>query len=207
MREQAKATLARLARKVEPRAKWSDLRLTAAQEQTLREVCLDAHERATIRARPATADQAAAASGVAVLLVGGDTGARLVAAEVAARDLHLDLYRVDLSRVVSKYIGETEKNMQRIFDAAEHLGVILFFDEADALFGKRTEVKDSHDRYANLDVSFLLARIEASTGLVILATNFRATEAEAESDAVLRRIRYVVDLAPPSRRPPGGGPR
>jgi SpoVK/Ycf46/Vps4 family AAA+-type ATPase len=111
-----------------------------------------------------------------------------MAAEVLARELRLDLYRIDLSQVVSKYIGETEKNLRRVFDAADTGGAILLFDEADALFGKRSEVKDSHDRYANIEVSYLLQRMEAYRGLAILTTNRR----DDLDDAFLRRIRFVV---------------
>ena len=113
-----------------------------------------------------------------------------MAAEVLAHDLRLDLYRIDLSAVVSKYIGETEKNLRRLFDAAEDGGAILFFDEADALFGKRREVKDSHDRYANIEINYLLQRMESYRGLAILATNMKA----ALDPAFLRRLRFVVNF-------------
>ena len=113
-----------------------------------------------------------------------------MAAEVLAGELKLDLYRIDLSAVVNKYIGETEKNLRRIFDAAEDSGVVLLFDEADALFGKRSEVKVSHDRYANIEVSYLLQRMEAYRGLAILTTNFQS----ALDTAFLRRIRFVVQF-------------
>jgi len=107
---------------------------------------------------------------------------------VIANDLRLNLYRIDLSAVVSKYIGETEKNLRRMFDAAENGGAILFFDEADALFGKRSEVKDSHDRYANIEINYLLQRMEAYRGLAILATNMKS----ALDTAFLRRLRFIV---------------
>jgi SpoVK/Ycf46/Vps4 family AAA+-type ATPase len=107
--------------------------------------------------------------------------------------LRLDLFRIDLSAVVSKYIGETEKNLRLLFDAAEDGGAILFFDEADALFGKRTEVKDSHDRYANIEINYLLQRMESYSGLAILATNMKS----ALDQAFLRRLRIVVDLPYP----------
>jgi SpoVK/Ycf46/Vps4 family AAA+-type ATPase len=111
-----------------------------------------------------------------------------MAAEVIANELRLNLYRIDLSAVVSKYIGETEKNLRRMFDAAENGGAILFFDEADALFGKRSEVKDSHDRYANIEINYLLQRMEAYRGLAILATNMKS----ALDTAFLRRLRFIV---------------
>jgi SpoVK/Ycf46/Vps4 family AAA+-type ATPase len=113
-----------------------------------------------------------------------------MAGEVLANELRLDLYRIDLSAVVSKYIGETEKNLRRVFDAAETGGAILLFDEADALFGRRSEVKDSHDRYANIEVSYLLQRMEAYRGLAILTTN----QKQALDPAFLRRIRFVVQF-------------
>ncbi len=113
-----------------------------------------------------------------------------MAAEVLARELNLDLYRIDLSAVVSKYIGETEKNLRRVFDAAEEGGSILLFDEADALFGKRSEVKDSHDRYANIEVGYLLQRMEAYQGLAILTTNMKDTL----DSAFLRRLRFIVQF-------------
>lgn len=117
-----------------------------------------------------------------------------MAAEVLAKELAVDLYRIDLSRVVSKYIGETEKNLRRIFDVAETGGAILLFDEADALFGKRSEVKDSRDRYANLEVSYLLQRMEEYQGLAILTTNLK----DAIDTAFLRRIRFIVKFPFPN---------
>src|SRR5438045_8508680 len=118
-----------------------------------------------------------------------------MAAEVLAHDLRLDLYRIDLSSTVSKYIGETDKNLRRIFDAAEEGGAILLFDEADALFGKRTEVSDSHDRYANIEIDYLLQRMEMYRGLAILTTNLKG----ALDSAFLRRLRFVIDFPFPDR--------
>jgi SpoVK/Ycf46/Vps4 family AAA+-type ATPase len=117
-----------------------------------------------------------------------------LAAEILSNELDLDLYKIDLSQVVSKYIGETEKNLRRVFDAAEEGGVVLLFDEADALFGKRSEVKDSHDRYANIEISYLLQRMESYRGLAILTTNMK----EALDAAFLRRIRFVVPFPFPN---------
>jgi SpoVK/Ycf46/Vps4 family AAA+-type ATPase len=127
---------------------------------------------------------------VAALFAGPSGVGKTMAADVIARDLRLDLYRIDLAGVISKYIGETEKNLKKVFDAAEAGGAVLFFDEADALFGKRSEVKDSHDRYANIEVSYLLQRMESYTGLAILATNLKGHL----DPAFLRRLRYVVDF-------------
>jgi len=126
--------------------------------------------------------------GISALFAGPSGTGKTMAGEVLARELRLDLYRIDLSAVVSKYIGETEKNLRRVFDAAEEGGAVLLFDEADALFGKRSEVKDSHDRYANIEVSYLLQRMEAYRGLAVLTSNAR----DALDNAFLRRIRFVV---------------
>src|SRR5262249_1072819 len=128
--------------------------------------------------------------GISALFAGPSGTGKTMAAEVLAGELRLDLYRIDLSSVVSKYIGETEKNLRRVFDAAEQSGAILLFDEADALFGKRSEVKDSHDRYANIEVSYLLQRMEAYRGLAILTTNLR----NALDPAFVRRIRFVIQF-------------
>ena len=128
--------------------------------------------------------------GIAALFAGGSGTGKTLAAEVLASELQLDLYRIDLSSVVDKYIGETEKNLRQIFDAAEAGGVILLFDEADALFGKRSEVKDSHDRHANIEVSYLLQRMEQYRGLAILTSNIK----DALDEAFLRRLRFVVEF-------------
>ena len=128
--------------------------------------------------------------GISALFAGESGTGKTMAAEVIANDLRLNLYRIDLSAVVSKYIGETEKNLRRLFDAAEHGGAILFFDEADALFGKRSEVKDSHDRYANIEINYLLQRMESYRGLAILATNMKS----ALDPAFMRRLRFVVNF-------------
>jgi SpoVK/Ycf46/Vps4 family AAA+-type ATPase len=132
--------------------------------------------------------------GVSALFTGESGTGKTMAAEVLARELHLELYRIDLSAVVSKYIGETEKNLARLFDAAERGGSILLFDEADALFGKRSEVRDSHDRYANIEVSYLLQRMEAYRGLAILTSNQKA----ALDAAFHRRLRFIVEFPFPS---------
>src|SRR5262249_21825494 len=128
--------------------------------------------------------------GISALFAGESGTGKTLAAEIIAAELGLDLYRIDLSGVVSKYIGETEKNLRRVFDAAERGGTILCFDEADALFGKRSEVKDSHDRYANIEVNYLLQRMEEYRGLAILTTNIKT----ALDEAFRRRIRFVIDF-------------
>lgn len=133
--------------------------------------------------------------GYLVLLYGpGGTG-KSTAASILAKEISTDIYRVDLAATVSKYIGETEKNLARLFDTAEQKGWILFFDEADALFGKRTEVKDSHDRYANLDVNYVLQRIENYNGLVILASNMKSNI----DDAFIRRFQSIIHFPPPTQ--------
>jgi SpoVK/Ycf46/Vps4 family AAA+-type ATPase len=126
--------------------------------------------------------------GVSALFTGESGTGKTMAAEVLAGELGLDLYRIDLSAVVSKYIGETEKNLKQVFDAAEEGGALLLFDEADALFGKRSDVRDSHDRYANIEVSYLLQRMEAYQGLAILTTNLKS----ALDRAFQRRLRFTV---------------
>jgi SpoVK/Ycf46/Vps4 family AAA+-type ATPase len=129
-------------------------------------------------------------TGVNALFSGPPGTGKTMAAEVLASDLGLDLYKIDLSSVVSKYIGETEKNLERIFTAAENANVILFFDEADALFGKRSEVRDSHDRYANVEISYLLQRMEEYDGLAILASNLR----QNMDEAFVRRLHFIVEF-------------
>ena len=126
--------------------------------------------------------------GISALFAGPSGTGKTMASEVLANELRLDLYRIDLSQVVSKYIGETEKNLRRVFDEAEQGGAILLFDEADALFGKRSEVKDSHDRYANIEIGYLLQRMEAYRGLAILTTNMK----DSLDSAFLRRLRFIV---------------
>jgi len=133
--------------------------------------------------------------GVIGLFTGPPGTGKTTAAEAVAHALQQDLYRVDLSAVVSKYIGETEKNLAAAFDEAERASAVLFFDEADSLFGKRTEVKDAHDRYANLEVNYLLQRIETFTGLVLLATNRHS----ALDEAFARRLRFVIRFDHPDR--------
>ncbi len=141
------------------------------------------------------AEQSNRGLGLSALFAGPSGTGKTLAAEILANELRLDLFRIDLSAVVSKYIGETEKNLRRVFDAAEEGGAVLLFDEADALFGKRSEVKDSHDRYANVEISYLLQRMEAYRGLAILTTNMK----EALDPAFLRRLRFVVQFPFPDQ--------
>jgi SpoVK/Ycf46/Vps4 family AAA+-type ATPase len=158
--------------------------------QTLREVSIHVRQRMKIYEEWGFAAKSARGLGISALFSGASGTGKTMAAEVLANELQLDLYRIDLSQVVSKYIGETEKNLRRVFDAAEQGGAILLFDEADALFGKRSEVKDSHDRYANVEISYLLQRMESYRGLAILTTNLK----DAIDTAFLRRIRFVVQF-------------
>jgi hypothetical protein len=189
-RLQARPGLDDLATRIEPVAGWEDLILPAEQHELLREICTHVRQRARVYEDWDFQSKGKRGLGVSALFCGLSGTGKTMAAEVLARELRLDLYRIDLSAVVSKYIGETEKNLRRVFDAAEAGGDILLFDEADALFGKRSEVKDSHDRYANIEVSYLLGRMEAYRGLAILTTNLK----DALDAAFLRRIRFIVQF-------------
>ena len=185
---QARPRLDDLAARIEPAAGWDDLVLPEAQRATLRQIAAQVRARTTVHQRWGFAARSSRGLGIAALFSGAAGTGKTMAAEVLAGELELDLYRIDLSAVVSKYIGETEKNLRRVFDSAEGSGAILLFDEADALFGKRTEVRDSHDRYANIEVSYLLQRMEAYRGLAILTTNLEG----ALDQAFMRRLRFVV---------------
>jgi SpoVK/Ycf46/Vps4 family AAA+-type ATPase len=182
--------LGQLATKIEPRFDWEDIVLPTDQLALLREI-VD-----TVWGRPVVLDdwgvgrKLASSRGVTVLFAGPPGTGKTMGAEIIAGELGLDIYKIDLSTVVSKYIGETEKNLARVFKEAESSNAILFFDEADALFGKRSEVRDSHDRYANVEISYLLQQMEAYNGLTILATNLRANL----DDAFTRRLQFAVDF-------------
>ncbi len=189
-REEARPQLDDLAQRIEPRARWDDLVLPASRKQTLREIAAQQRQRVTVYEVWGFAERSARGLGATALFCGASGTGKTMAAEVLANELRLDLYRIDLSQVVSKYIGETEKNLRRVFDAAESGSAILLFDEADALFGKRSEVKDSHDRYANIEVSYLLQRMEAYRGLAILTTNMK----KSLDTSFLRRLRFVVEF-------------
>jgi AAA+ superfamily predicted ATPase len=182
-----------LAQRIEPASAWDDLILPEHQKATLRQVAAHVRNRLTVCEEWGFAGKSTRGLGLSTLFAGESGTGKTMAAEVLANQLQLDLYRIDLSSVVSKYIGETEKNLRKVFDAAESSGAILLFDEADALFGKRSEVKDSHDRYANIEVSYLLQRMEAYTGLAILTTNVKT----ALDTAFQRRLRFVVQFTFP----------
>lgn len=189
-RSQARPQLDDLAQRIDAAAGWDELVLPAREKEVLTEIAMHVRQRARVYDTWGFADKGRRGLGISALFAGASGTGKTMAAEVLAQELQLDLYRIDLSAVVSKYIGETEKNLRRVFDAAEVGGAILLFDEADALFGKRSEVKDSHDRYANIEVSYLLQRMEAYRGLAILTTNLR----DALDTAFLRRIRFVVNF-------------
>ncbi|MEU1215238.1 ATP-binding protein [Streptomyces sp. NPDC005791] len=187
---EARMGMDELGRRIEPQASWDDLVLAERQVRVLREITAHVRQRPTVYQEWGFAGTLRRGLGVTALFAGGSGTGKTLAAEVMAKELGLDLFVIDLSQVVSKYIGETEKNLRKVFDAAEQGGALLLFDEADALFGKRSEVKDSHDRYANLEVSYLLMRMEAYRGLAVLTTNMK----QALDTAFMRRIRFVVDF-------------
>jgi hypothetical protein len=192
-RARARPRLDDLAVRVESSATWDDLVVPPDAARTLRELTAQVRRRERVYVDWGFASRSARGLGISALFAGQSGTGKTMAAEVVANSLGVDLYRIDLSSVVSKYIGETEKNLRRVFDAAERGAVVLLFDEADALFGKRTEVKDSHDRFANIEVSYLLQRMEAYRGLAILTTNRR----DAIDEAFLRRLRFVVEFSFP----------
>jgi AAA+ superfamily predicted ATPase len=187
-RKTLRARMEHLAQQVEPKATFAEIVLPPAELELLHQITSQVRNRSRVYEAGGFAARSSRGLGISALFHGESGTGKTMAAEVIANDLDLDLYRIDLSAVVSKYIGETEKNLRRLFDAAEYSGSILFFDEADALFGKRSEVKDSHDRYANIEVNYLLQRIESYRGLAILATNFKA----AFDPAFFRRLRFMV---------------
>jgi hypothetical protein len=192
-REVVRPRVVGLAERIDVKADWGDLVLPAQQTEMLQELATQVRHQWTVYQTWGFAGRANRGLGIGAMFCGGSGTGKNMAAEVVARHVKLDLYRIDLASVVSKYIGETEKNLRRLFDAFEDGGAILFFDEADALFGKRSEVKDSHDRYANIEINYLLQRMEAYRGLVILATNRRS----ALDQAFLRRLRFIVDFPYP----------
>lgn len=189
-RAQSGHGLDKLATKVEPRSGWVDLILPDENQSQLEEICDQVRHRFHVYDRWGFGRKLSRGRGISALFSGPPGTGKTMAAEIIAGDLQLDLYKIDLARVVSKYIGETEKNLSRVFDEAEGSNAVLFFDEADALFGKRTEISDAHDRYANVETSYLLQKMEEFDGVVILASNLR----ENIDDAFLRRIRFIVEF-------------
>jgi hypothetical protein len=186
----ARPRLETLAERIVPGSTWEDLILPKLQMQTLRQLAAQSRNRMRVHEEWGFAARGSRGLGLSALFSGPSGTGKTLAAEVLAADLRLDMYRIDLSAVVSKYIGETEKNLRQVFDAAETGGVLLLFDEADAIFGKRAEVKDSHDRYANIEVGYLLQRMENFQGLAILTTNVKSHL----DKAFQRRLRFIVDF-------------
>lgn len=193
-RSQAREGLEGLAERIVSPAGWDDLVLPESPSELLRDIVDHVEYAGQVFEKWRFETRLSRGCGVAALFAGPSGTGKTLAAEVLGNTLKRDLYRIDLSQVVSKYIGETEKNLARIFAAAESGGAILLFDEADALFGKRSEVQDSHDRYANIEVSYLLQRMETYNGLSILTTNLK----DALDKAFLRRLRFIVQFAYPN---------
>lgn len=187
---QTNHNLSRMARKIIPHYSWSDIVLPADKFQQLREMCNYVKYRHTVYGEWGFDKKISLGKGLNILFSGPSGTGKTMAAEIISNELNLDFYKIDLSCVVSKYIGETEKNLSAIFKEAETANAVLFFDEADALFGKRSEVKDSHDRYANIEINYLLQKMEEHEGIVILATNFRKNI----DDAFTRRIHFSLDF-------------
>lgn len=189
-RIQSQPRLSTLARKIEPKYQWHELILPEDQMMQLRELANQVKHRQVVMREWGFGDKLSLGKGINALFAGPSGTGKTMAAEVIAKELGLDLFKIDLSSVVSKYIGETEKNLNRVFTEAEHSNAILFFDEADALLGKRSEVKDAHDRYANIEIAYLLQKMEEYPGITVLATNLR----QNIDEAFTRRIRFMVDF-------------
>lgn len=187
---QSRPELEELAQRLVPLATWDDLILPENQKSILREIAMHVRQRNKVYNDWGFSAKVSRGLGISALFTGDSGTGKTMASEVLANELKLDLYRIDLSQVVNKYIGETEKNLKKIFDAADSGGAILLFDEADALFGKRSEVKDSHDRFANIEISYLLQRMETYRGLAVLTTNLKTSL----DKAFLRRIRFIVQF-------------
>ena len=187
---QSNQRLMNLATRIPPGYHWDDLILPDETKQVLQTVCHQVNHKFNVFSQWGFDEKVRYGRGLSVLFCGSPGTGKTMAAQVIANQLSLDLYKIDLSSVVSKYIGETEKNLDQVFTEAETSNAVLFFDECDALFGKRTEVSDAHDRYANLEVSFLLQKMEEYDGIVILATNLRGNM----DDAFIRRIRFIIEF-------------
>ncbi|MFE6748432.1 AAA family ATPase [Kitasatospora purpeofusca] len=193
VRAQNGAGLARLARRVEPAVGWDDLVLPAPTHRSLRELAVRARHREQVLGQWGMRPGGGRGRGVIALFAGSSGTGKTMSAEVVAADLGMDLYVVDLSTVVDKYVGETEKNLERIFTEASAVNAVLLFDEADAIFGKRSEVKDAHDRHANMESAYLLQRMESFDGIAVLTTNLRANLDEAFT----RRLDVIADFPVP----------
>ena len=189
-RQASSTRIGELATRLEPAFGWDDLVLPTRQREVLASISGYLRHRDLVLSEWGYDRAVARDQGLKVLFAGESGTGKTMAGQVIAGDLGLELFRIDLATIVSKYIGETEKNLDRIFEAADGSNAILFFDEADALFGKRSEVRDSHDRYANIEVAYLLQKMESYAGAVILATNFR----QNMDEAFLRRLDFVIDF-------------
>lgn len=188
--------LSNLAIKINPNYGWEDIVLPKDAMEQLREICGFIKYRSTVYSDWGFEKKLSLGKGLNVLFSGPSGTGKTMAAEILAREIRLDIYKIDLSSIVSKYIGETEKNLNKIFKEAETSNAILFFDEADALFGKRSEVKDAHDRYANIETAYLLQKMDEHEGTVILASNFRKNM----DDAFLRRLHFTVEFPLPDEK-------
>jgi SpoVK/Ycf46/Vps4 family AAA+-type ATPase len=192
-RQQTGQRLSTLACKINPKYHWDDIVLPKDQMEQLREICAYVKHYHTVYDGWGFGRRVSLGKGLNVLFAGPSGTGKTMAADIMANELGLDLYKVDLSAIVSKYIGETEKNLDRIFREGKATNAILFFDEADALFGKRSEVRDSHDRYANIEIAYLLQKMEEYEGVVILATNLRKNMDEAFA----RRMHFSIEFPVP----------
>ncbi|HEY9665328.1 MAG TPA: ATP-binding protein, partial [Coleofasciculaceae cyanobacterium] len=192
-RAQSGHDLTGLARKIQPRHHWNEIILPSEQLTLLRELCNQVKYHQIVCGEWGFDRKLSLGKGISVLFSGSPGTGKTMAAEVIANELQLDLYKIDLSQIVSKYIGETEKNLDRIFTIAENANAILLFDEADALFGKRSEVKDAHDRYANIEIAYLLQKMEEYEGITILTTNLR----QNLDEAFIRRVRFIIEFPIP----------
>ncbi|MCP2730772.1 AAA family ATPase, partial [Limnofasciculus baicalensis] len=188
--------LAALTQKIEPTYSWDDIILSPDAKTQLREICDRAKYHYLVQEEWGFNRKLSLGKGLNVLFSGPPGTGKTMAAEVIASELKLDLHKIDLSQIVSKYIGETEKNLNRIFTAAANSNAILLFDEADALFGKRSEVKDAHDRYANIEIGYLLQKMEEYEGVAILTTNFRSNM----DDAFVRRLAFIIEFHFPNQK-------
>jgi SpoVK/Ycf46/Vps4 family AAA+-type ATPase len=189
-RQASSSRLGELASRLPPGYRWEDLVVPERQRDLLRSISAYLRHRDRVLSDWGYDRSVARTQGLKVLFAGESGTGKTMAAQVLAAELGLEIFRVDLATIVSKYIGETEKNLDRIFNAADGSNAILFFDEADALFGKRSEISDSHDRYANIEVAYLLQKMEGYAGAVILATNYRRNI----DDAFVRRLDFVIDF-------------
>ena len=176
--------------RIQAKYSWDDLNLTQQCIQELKYLISHVDQQKKLAVDYRIAGDRIKNVVITALFTGENGTGKAMAAEVIAKELNKDVYRIDLSQVVSKYIGETEKNLEKIFKEAETSNAILFFDEADSLFGKRSEVKDAHERYANIEISYLLQKMEEYVGLVILATNNKSMM----GDTFIRRLRFVIDF-------------